>query len=330
VSALQADLDGNGRRDTILLWRPPITDVIGEIEHPEQVGAVALVDDGTFHLLEEPPAKWPRTELGEAVGLFDATRVVRFGADAREQVVVAILIGANTTHYVVLGMGADRRLHTLSTADPGPAQISRGGGAGYESDFGCVTSSGRPLLALTGSVTDWGGSGVTSYAWNRDFYELNDLQLRQVGHEGGLAVQTRGPEAGSDCSAPDAAHRGPEIGPTGLADTTPETSARSFVTAVLRDDRSGVSRYLAGDLGDVGWTGQVGIDAWRQARIATQSDRGAWGNASSRCAPPSAVGPLTVTTCEFATSASPIRLYVGLVESGGRWLVARAVGLAGS
>lgn len=49
--------------------------------------------------------------------------------------------------------------------------------------------------------------------------------------------------AGSDCSAPDPSARGPEIGATATADET----ASGFLRAVVDTDRSGVSRYLAGD-----------------------------------------------------------------------------------
>jgi hypothetical protein len=327
VSAVQADLDGNGNRDTLLLWRPPVQSVIDPIEQPAQVGAVAVLDDGTFHLLEEPPSAWPPEDLGDP-SLFDATRVVRFGTDRREEVVVAFVVGANTTHYVVLSVGGDRRLHALS-AGAGPFDFSRGGGAGYESDFGCVTSSGRPLLATTGSLTSWdpnGGSPI--YGWDREFYELDDVQLHHVGHEGGLASQSRGPAAGSDCSAPEPSARGPEIGATGLAATTPDDSARGFLSAVLNDDRSGVSRYLGGQP-DVEWARGAGVDAWQQARIATQSDRAAWQGAALRCAAPTTSSSRTVTTCLFGPAAG-VQLYVGLVADGeGRWLVSNALGVAG-
>lgn len=66
--AVSADLDGDGKPDRLLLWESQAVDVQAEqtgSQAPPQVGAVAYLDDGTFHLLEESPATWqlpgPRT-----------------------------------------------------------------------------------------------------------------------------------------------------------------------------------------------------------------------------------------------------------------------------
>ena len=57
---MKADLDGNGTPDRLLLWESQAPDDIGGQlgDQPPQVGAVAYLDDGTFHLLEESAASW--------------------------------------------------------------------------------------------------------------------------------------------------------------------------------------------------------------------------------------------------------------------------------
>ncbi|MGH4009670.1 MAG: hypothetical protein ACRDTH_16225 [Pseudonocardiaceae bacterium] len=328
VAAVHADLDGNGTDDTLLLWRPPVRG--RDFDGPQQgVGGAALLDDGTFDLLEDPPTTWPSDY--DDLNLFDATQVVRLGVDGREEVVVAFASGANTTHHVVLAVGADRRLRTVSGIPKGgPFRVYRGGGAGYNSDFGCVTSKGRPLLSTPGSVTYWGTSDVpTFYGWSREFYELDDVQLRYVGREGGVASDFRGPEAGSDCRDPDPSARGPEVGVTGTAGATPAETTSGFLRAVLDSDRSGVSRYLAGDQLDSSWANGQGVDAWQQARIATHSAPSAWRNAAPECAPAeaSSYDDTLTSTCRL-TSASGALLYVRLrgAEPTG-WTVTGALAL---
>jgi len=316
ISAVSADLDGNGTQDRLLLWRPPWRGLFDDGWSTAKLGAVALLDDGTFHLLEDPPATWATSEYGE-VDVFDATQTVRLGADAREQVVVAVTIGANTLHHVVLSVGTNRRLRTVSgPQDKDPFRLFSGGGAGYSSGYGCVTSGGRSLLATTGSVTSRDlATGTSIYGWTREFYQLNDVRLQYVGREGGVAADVRGPEAGSDCSSLDPAARGPDIGPVRTAGSTPEETADGFVRAVISGDRSGVSRFLAGDRLDAEWAGGAGVDAWVQARIATQADRSAWTSAVPQCSvPEQSYGGSSMSTCAV-TGTSGTTLYLRLTGS---------------
>ncbi|MGI9000861.1 MAG: hypothetical protein ACR2GH_04270 [Pseudonocardia sp.] len=328
-ATVTADLDGNGAPDRLVLWRPREVGLFPREWKLTDVGAVAFLDDGTFHLLEDPPSRWPDSVYGEAE-LFEATRVVQLGADRREQVVVAVTVGANTTHHVVLAVGSDHRLRTLTTAsESGPFRLAVGGGTGYTSDFGCVTSAGQPLLAMAGSVTHWDeAGGASAYGWSRQFYRLDDVRLQYVGREGGVASESPGPGAGSYCVPSASSDRGPEIGVPGVAGETAEQTAREFLSAVLDGDRSRVSRYLAGTDIDPSWADGAGVDAWVQARATTQTSRAAWQDATLQCSTIEVTyGGALVVTCAFVSTAQAPRLFLrlrGAPPEG--WTVAGALG----
>lgn len=319
VSAVDADLDGNGASDRLVLWRPPFT---GRSSETADIGAVAYLDDGTVSRLVDPPAGWPPEERS-ATDIFDATQVVRLGADGREQVVVALRLGANTVTHLVLAVGADRALHVLGGPGTDRFTIYDGGGAGYSSTYGCVVTAGEPLLATVGSLThdDAVGSGP-KYGWSRDFYRLDDVDLVHLGREGGVARDTRGPTAGSDCTVD-----GPEIGAVHRAGASPEQTVAGFLAAVLDGDRGAVSRYLAGDRFDRSWAQGRGLDAWVGARAATQTDRAAWRDRPLTCGPPAAADASGETLDCMLAGPAETDLYLRLVQAPtGDWLVAGAVG----
>jgi hypothetical protein len=60
LAVVSADLDGDGKPDRLLVWESQPPDDIGggPGDTPPQMGAVAYLDDGTFHLLEETPSSW--------------------------------------------------------------------------------------------------------------------------------------------------------------------------------------------------------------------------------------------------------------------------------
>src|SRR6185312_16350362 len=59
LAAVSADLDGDGKPDRLLVWESqPPDDIGGGTGDAPQMGAVAYLDDGTFHLLEETPSSW--------------------------------------------------------------------------------------------------------------------------------------------------------------------------------------------------------------------------------------------------------------------------------
>ena len=181
---------------------------------PPQMGAVAYLDDGTFHLLEETPSSWklPGSITAEELR---PVQVVSLADDRRQQVLVTAVVGANTDWQVVFIVGKDRRLHALQATDGTTVALTDGGGAGYSSGYGCVDSSSQPLVAEEGTETVQGPDGLDhGYTWSIGYYRLLDLQWTHVATRTGKAasVRTHPPSDGSDCSNPDPAHRGPEIG----------------------------------------------------------------------------------------------------------------------
>lgn len=221
LAAVKADLDGNGTPDRLLLWESQAPDDIGgELgDQPPQVGAVAYLDDGTFHLLEESAASW---QLPAAAGLEELhpAQVVSFGDDRRQEVLATVIVGANTDWQVVLTVGTDRRLHALRAADGTTVALAGGGGAASSSGYGCVDSHGQPLVAYEGTESQRTPDGPgLGYSWSTDYYRLHDLQWTHVATATGQvpasqvpAGQTDRLKVGSDCSNPDPAQRGPEIG----------------------------------------------------------------------------------------------------------------------
>ena len=214
LAAVKADLDGNGQPDRLLLWESQAPDDVGGQtgDQAPQVSAVAYLDDGTFHLLEESPASW---QLPTTLEELHPGQVVSFGDDRRQQVLATVTVGANTTWQVILSVGTDRRLHALRAADGTTVALAGGGGAGYSSGYGCVDSHGQPLVAYEATETQRSLDGEDQgYSSSTDYYRLRDLQWTHVATVTGQgpAGQTDRLNVGSDCSNPDPARRGPEIG----------------------------------------------------------------------------------------------------------------------
>lgn len=216
LAAVSADLDGNGKPDRLLLWESQApNDIGGETgDQAPQVGAVAYLDDGTFHLLEESPASWQLPTPFTLEELHPA-QVVSFGDDRRQQVLATVIVGANTTWQVILTVGTDRRLHALRATDGTTVALASGGGAAYSSGYGCVDSHGQPLVAYEATETQRSPDGTDrGYSWSTDYYRLHDLQWTHVARVTGQGPTTQAGKlnVGSDCSNPDPTRRGPEIG----------------------------------------------------------------------------------------------------------------------
>lgn len=125
------DLDGNGRPDQLVLWRVPLR--AGESGYDSgyaseryRWGAVAYLDDGTFHLLEEPIAGWRFSEpfLNPDTETPGRLQVVHPGVaampnPARRGAVglVKVSEGANTDWWALLTVTSDRRLHAVRRPD---------------------------------------------------------------------------------------------------------------------------------------------------------------------------------------------------------------------
>src|SRR5262249_10226430 len=164
--------------------------------------------------LEEAPSTWKLPGQITAEEL-RPVQVVSLADDRRQQVLVSAVVGANTDWQVVFIVGKDRRLHALQATDGSTVALTDGGGAGYSSSYGCVDTSSQPLVADESTTTVVNPDGLDhGYTWSIGYYRLLDLQWPHVSTRTGKAasVKTRAPSDGSDCSNPDPANRGPEIG----------------------------------------------------------------------------------------------------------------------
>lgn len=212
VQSIALDLDGNGDPDRLITWRPRLSAGLSDSLAATRIGAVAYLDDGSYHVLANPPTGWG-SSFQPGLNLFHFHAAVHLGADRRTQAVIATQIGANTFHAAVLGLGPDSALRAIALAG-GPApvvDVTFGGGAGSATEYGCVLTGGRPAFVQRGMVTDF---STGSYEWDREFYRFDGRQLVRLGHDQGTAADERAvPGAGSDCSTADPARRGPAVTP---------------------------------------------------------------------------------------------------------------------
>lgn len=188
------DLDGNGKSDRLILWRPE-SDASTPLD-PKYVGAVAYLDDGSFHRLADPPSAWGADLAGGS--LFQFRQAVYLGAGTRAAAMVSVVSGSSTLHSVLVALVGDE-LRTVRTAGGGTFDLPDGGGAGYTSGFGCVRAKGQPLFVTRGTLTEFGSP--ESYHWGLTYYRYSDGTLTQTDRREGTARTLAAvPSAGSDCS----------------------------------------------------------------------------------------------------------------------------------
>ena len=185
VQVVDADLDGNGKPDRLILWRPLLGD--NDISFtPGRIGAVAYLDDATYHLLDNSPGDWTNAFDNEQ-NLFNYSAKLRLHNTPQEQIYVSVIGGANTYHGAILALGADRHLRAVATPTSPVADITNGGGAGYTSSFGCVLSSGQNLLVEKDTSTTFAASGPT-YEWSLAYYSFDDRSLTLRGSYSGTSA----------------------------------------------------------------------------------------------------------------------------------------------
>jgi hypothetical protein len=216
VQVVDTDLDGNGKRDRLLLWHP-VLGVDDTSFAPGRIGAVAYLDDASYHLLDNPPRDW--TGSFDEQNLFDYGTKLRLHGDRQEQIYVSVEGGANLDHGAILALGADKHLRAIGQSDARApiVDVSRGGGAGYSASFGCVRSSGRNLFVEKGTGTTFGGPGGATYDWNLSYYSFDDRTLTLTGQYSGTSADDgsgraeRSTPGGSvtDCLTVDATEVGP-------------------------------------------------------------------------------------------------------------------------
>lgn len=211
-SVVTRDLDGNGELDSLVLWRPRLTDF--EVD-PAQLGATVYLDDGTFHLLENPPSTW-RDTFDEFNAFNYATALNLLTGSKRDQIVVGVLLGANTDHNVILALDATRRLRAISStdADTSVAEVLYGGSVNTSERYGCVLSNGKRLFVEKGATMDF--ARPTVYEWSLTYYAFDGRRLNRKGSISGTSpdngsgsLNESTPHNFSNCSTEEP----PEIGP---------------------------------------------------------------------------------------------------------------------
>jgi hypothetical protein len=296
VQVVSADLDGNGKPDRLLTW--DTDDPAAASSSERRISAVAYLDDGTFHLLDDSPRSWTATDEAGATALRPVA-VARLGNDRREQVVAAFdLSGANTIHNVVLTVTADKHLRTVVGEDAGFFEIATGGGAAYSSEFGCATADGKRLATLASTVTHF---QTGTYSLSASYYRLEGRTLTWVGQQGGFratqaaAQQRLAKFYGQECRS------APTVSLAKVA-ATPEAALTTVLGARNED---AAAPYLSG--GDESWRNGAGMDVWGLMTGSLRSGVPGWRSATPSCVPPTTnPGGIASTTCTVAGPAGPL------------------------
>jgi hypothetical protein len=136
VVSTNADVDGDGRAEPVTLRQlSPGTQLL-RIDLPS-----GYVED-QVHGLEG-------VELPLAV-----PSVVDLNDDGRDELVVTLALGVNTTTFEVWGFDNDR-MHALTTEDGAPWRLHQGGGVSAIDEYGCVPgTAGRQLRTVQAVIDD--------------------------------------------------------------------------------------------------------------------------------------------------------------------------------
>ena len=104
--------------------------------------------------------------------------VVDVNGDGRDELVLTLALGANTTTYEVWGFDDDR-LHALTTEDRAPWRLYEGGGESAIGEYGCVPGTpGRQLRTVQAVIDD---------AASRDGTSRYDGEVVTYSVDGGVA-----------------------------------------------------------------------------------------------------------------------------------------------
>lgn len=236
LSAIEADLDGNTKPDRLFTWRRTADDSVPPFGRDAANGAVAFLDDGSYHFLEEATSSW-----AEPAQVLYPHAVTDLNGDGRAEVLLTSLVGTNTLHYAVLTLTANRRLHAARFEDGQVHYLTSGGGAGYGSGYGCVLSEGERLAVDAGHVTIANAStSGQAYSWFLRLYRLYEGSLAPVAGSGGLHRDGASYEFTRAQGANDCTGDFPEIGrvPAG-AQTAADAVTALLAAAVTRDEQTG-------------------------------------------------------------------------------------------
>ena len=206
LQAIELDLDGNERPDRLITWRPESKGPGVDLIRP-RIGAVAYLDDGTFHLLQIPVRQWRDVDV---IDLFDLGAVIHLGSDTRAQALIVVTRGSSALHHVVLALDSNKRLRPV-TADGRLAGVTSGRAAAYGSTWGCALSRGKPVFVQSYWSNDLAKPNAPRQWW-RVFTTFTGTQLTEIGGDDGTIGAAKLPVTGSNCAKAPIASRGPEIG----------------------------------------------------------------------------------------------------------------------
>lgn len=247
----EADLDGNGTADRVMTWtrgRPGGGSVQGAGSTGAQ-GAAAYLDNGKVAVLSGSEAQ------GDWMSDFEAVDTAHLSNDRRAQLVVEYETGANTSWFVVLGLGSDGNLHLARERSGDALRLAVGGGLSYASGHGCYSRDGRGRIALYGWQTP---SGLqTTATLEVTPVELNDLVATRAGDDLTYVTPASDGVLGHDylvggaCDTADPGRRGdygvhiPGARTQGGREAAVHNAAQRAVQAVVTGDEAAIRTAFA-------------------------------------------------------------------------------------
>jgi hypothetical protein len=164
----ELDLDGNGKPDRLITW----------LSGPEG-GAVAYLDDGSYHWLEEPWRRW-KTAYDLKPRTIQPIQIIRGLAGTRDLALVTYGYGSSTRWSALLTMTADRRLHVVRKKPNEEVMgVPDGSAAAYASTFGCLSIGAGRFFGVAGGLS-WPADVELQTAgrrWAVDLYRLVESHM---------------------------------------------------------------------------------------------------------------------------------------------------------
>ncbi|MEU4192444.1 hypothetical protein AB0E69_11120 [Kribbella sp. NPDC026611] len=246
LCTVATDLDANGHDDRMIIWRRPTT-YNENTKDRYRFGAVAYLDDNTFHLLEEPVFR----AGSETVPYGDEDPTPLVGPGGRNYVKVQVQEGSSTNWYLLFGVPQDRRLHVLTEPSGKPFQLPIGGAVAYSSDYGCVTEGGQELLASAGRED----APDTLDHLQLDLYRIDGGRITPTGERLGAVRDTSTAAGRAETHRPwlpglggyQCGGKAGDIGPFVAPATTPEAALTDLVSAAAGKQLKTAWRRLAAD-----------------------------------------------------------------------------------
>lgn len=307
LSAVQVDLDGNGKPDYLLVYSTA-----------SERGAVAYLDDGSVKVLSNADSvvegdglRW--SEFHGYPPDMNLPLAVLQIAPPREQVLVDRAAGAHGVAGVMIGLTPARELTLLDDGQRHVRQVLPG------EAIGCVAAKGQRFLVETLSGRGPVGAqdpGVPGYGRSETYYELTAQNaLAFKGYRGQIGEESRLPSPAESC--------GPTATETTLPRpwaTSPSDAVTSLLNAAIAKDAERGAPFIAGAYGDFSGRSGRTPDVWtfltRDPKVDARTLAG---------------GPITCdagNTCTVIPSDKHRTILFQLTRVGPAWVVASATSAA--